>query len=165
MEPFLVRDCYVVDDKFVVKVNTLGEDDRGFDRDVPKQLLGLPHHSVLQGAFSLLSLLLWYWGGHESMQVFAPFHIFPPYCGKLVASHLSCPQRNAIDKSWKSLVTRVRDVGFTVHGLEWDLQQIAMLLVVWFALRMHQASGIFRTDGKLWRRLVEMVDLLISVPG
>lgn len=165
MEPFLVRDCYVIDDEFVVKVNTLGEDDRGFDRDVPKQLLGLPYHSVLQGAFSLLSLLLWYWGGHESMQVFAPFHIFPPYCGKLVASHLSCPQRNAIDKSWKSLVTRVRDVGFTVHGLEWDLQQIAMLLVVWFALRMHQASGIFRTDGKLWRRLVEMVDLLISVPG
>lgn len=165
MEPFLVRDCYVVDDEFVVKVNTLGEDDRGFDRDVPKQLLRLPHHSVLQGAFSLLSLLLWYWGGHESMQVFAPFHIFPPYCGKLVASHLSCPQRNAIDKSWKSLVTRVRDVGFTIHGLEWDLQQIAMLLVVWFALRMHQASGIFRTDGKLWRRLVEMVDLLISVPG
>lgn len=165
MEPFLVRDCYVVDDEFVVKVNTLGEDDRGFDRDVPKQLLGLPHHSVLQGAFSLLSLLLWYWGGHESMQVFAPFHIFPPYCGKLVASHLSCPQRNAIDKSWKSLVTRVRDVGFTIHGLEWDLQQIAMLLVVWFALRMHQTSGIFRTDGKLWRRLVEMVDLLISVPG
>lgn len=165
MKPFLVRDCYVVDDEFVVKVNTLGEDDRGFDRDVPKQLLGLPHHSVLQGAFSLLSLLLWYWGGHESMHVFAPFHIFPPYCGKLVASHLSCPQRNAIDKSWKSLVTRVRDVGFTVHGLEWDLQQIAMLLVVWFALRMHQASGIFRTDGKLWRRLVEMVDLLISVPG
>lgn len=165
MEPFLVRDCYVVDDEFVVKVNTLGEDDRGFHRDVPKQLLGLPHHSVLQGAFSLLSLLLWYWGGHESMQVFAPFHIFPPYCGKLVASHLSCPQRNAIDKSWKSLVTRVRDVGFTIHGLEWDLQQIAMLLVVWFALRMHQASGIFRTDGKLWRRLVEMVDLLISVPG
>lgn len=165
MEPFLVRDCYVVDDEFVVKVNTLGEDDRGFDRDVPKQLLRLPHHSVLQGAFSLLSLLLWYWGGHESMQVFAPFHIFPPYCGKLVASHLSCPQRNAIDESWKSLVTRVRDVGFTVHGLEWDLQQIAMLLVVWFALRMHQASGIFRTDGKLWRRLVEMVDLLISVPG
>lgn len=118
MESFLVRDCYVVDDEFVVKMNTLGEDDRGLDSDVPKQLLGLPHHAVLQGAFSLLSLLLRDWGGHESMQVFAPFHIFPPYCGKLVASHLSCPQRNAIDKSWKSLVTRVGDVGFTVHGLE-----------------------------------------------